>query len=171
MTILSEYSVIWVDGIGAIGQYNNYQDCFYENCVIYFVRDYFCDLALKENTTNYDSKIISLNSKIQEYENMPKIITPKRQNASWADMEDAEKEWQDPKNPVPIPVHRQFATREEPTNPFTLLQDEAAHASSSLQADDHQAVACEPPSSSCKEAPPKKKPPVRKSKAKPASQP
>jgi len=120
---------------------------------------------------------------------MPTIVAPLQvRRTLWAD--DAEDKenipgtadpdvWQVPRNPVPIPVHRQHAVRESPlavTNRFTPLQppkeaDSLADASPALPVGDHPVEASVPPSLALLEAVPKKKPVSRKSKAKPPSQP
>lgn len=82
-TAVSE--IVWVEGIGPIGQYYSYLDSYWEKNVPYFVRDMYITLLNKKPELIHD--INFLNSKIQAYETMTMIST------------------------TPIKVHRQNAKR------------------------------------------------------------
>ena len=81
-TVLSEYplspdhelnmpgDVLWIEGVGPIGQYYNYWDALWEKGIPYFVRDVYLsqlnDIEFKMNELS--NKYNDLNSKIQTYE-------------------------------------------------------------------------------------------------------
>jgi hypothetical protein len=61
--LLSDNEVLWLE-VGPIGQYFSYIDTAWDKGVLYFYRDW---LLLQPRSEARDSKINSLNSKLQAY--------------------------------------------------------------------------------------------------------